>query len=229
MQQKEKLNELIGAIHEKDELLDSQEDFLIKENKKHVKVKNAYAQEVEKCEKLTSELSTCHDIISNLRNENAKLIAKVEKVNVSDDSLVKLKNDNASLIAKIDKLNESLSTLKIENDKLISKAKDLNVCNISISNLRDENAILHAKIDELNACKPSTSTVSHVSICTRCRDVNVDAIHDHIAMIKQQNDHIAKLDAKIAEHELNNEKFKFARSMLYSGRHPGIKDGIGFQ
>jgi hypothetical protein len=31
MQQKEKLNELIGAIHEKDELLDSQEEFLIKE------------------------------------------------------------------------------------------------------------------------------------------------------------------------------------------------------
>jgi hypothetical protein len=47
MQQKEKLNELINAIHEKDELLDSQEDFLIKENKKHVKVKNAYAQEIE--------------------------------------------------------------------------------------------------------------------------------------------------------------------------------------
>jgi hypothetical protein len=46
MQQKEKLNELIGAIHEKDELLYSQEDFLIKENKRHVKVKNAYAQEV---------------------------------------------------------------------------------------------------------------------------------------------------------------------------------------
>jgi hypothetical protein len=47
MQQKEKLNELISAIHEKDELLDSQEDLLIKENKKHVKVKNAYALEVE--------------------------------------------------------------------------------------------------------------------------------------------------------------------------------------
>jgi hypothetical protein len=44
MKQKEKLNELIEAIHEKDELLDSQEDFLIKENKKHVKLKNAYAQ-----------------------------------------------------------------------------------------------------------------------------------------------------------------------------------------
>jgi hypothetical protein len=41
MQQKEKLNELISVIHEKDELLDSQEDFLIKENKKHVKVKKS--------------------------------------------------------------------------------------------------------------------------------------------------------------------------------------------
>jgi hypothetical protein len=200
MQQKEKLNELIGAIHEKDELLDSQEEFLIKENKKHVKVKIAYAQDLEKCEKLTSELSTCHDTISNLRNENAKLIAKVEKLNVCDDSHVNLKNDNANLIAKIDKLNESISSLKIENDKLFSKAKDINVCNVSISNLRNKNAMLHAKIDELNACKPSTSTVDHVSICMRCRDINVDAIHDHLALIKEQNDHIAQLTAKINEH-----------------------------
>jgi hypothetical protein len=229
MQQKEKLNELFIAIHDKDELLDSQEDFLIKENKRHVKVKNACALEVEKCEKLTSELSTCHDVISNLRNENAKLIAKVKNLHVCDDSLVSLRNDNTSLITKIDKLNASLSSPKIENEKLIAKAKELNDCNISISNLRDENAILHAKIVELNSCKPSTSTIEHVTICTRCRDVNIDAIHDHMAMIKQQNDHIAKLDAKIAEHELENENFKFARSMLYSGRCPGIKDGIGFQ
>jgi hypothetical protein len=53
MDQNKKLNELIEAINEKDELLDSQEDFLIKENKKFVKLKNAYAQEVEKCENLT--------------------------------------------------------------------------------------------------------------------------------------------------------------------------------
>jgi hypothetical protein len=41
--------------------------------------------------------------------------------------------------------------------------------------------------------------------------------------------HIAQLSAKINEHDLENENFKFARSMLYSGRRPGIKDGIGFQ
>jgi hypothetical protein len=101
MQQKEKLNELTGAIHEKDELLDSQEEFLIKENKKHVKLKNSYAQEVEKCENLTKELSMRHDSITNLRNENA------------------------SLNAKIDKLNESISSLRTENASLISKVKDL--------------------------------------------------------------------------------------------------------
>jgi hypothetical protein len=229
MQQKEKLNELIGAIHEKDELLDSQEEYLIKENKKHVKVKNAYAQEIEKCENLTKELSICHDTISNLRAENANLFAKVEKLNACDNSITNLKNDNASLIAKIDKLNESISSLKIENASLISKAKDLNVCNVSISNLRNENAILHVEIDEINDCKPSTSTVDHVTICTRCRDINVDVIHDHLALMKEQNDHIAQLTAKINEHEIENEKFKVARSMLYSGRRTGIMDGIGFQ
>jgi hypothetical protein len=135
MQQKEKLNELIGSIHEKDELLDSQEEFLVKENKKHVKLKNSYAQEVEKCENLTKELSMCHDSITNLRNENA------------------------SLHANIDKLNESISSLRTENASLISKVKDLNVCNDSISCLRDENTILNAKIEELKSCKPSTSTV----------------------------------------------------------------------
>jgi hypothetical protein len=105
----------------------------------------------------------------------------------------------------------------------------LNVCNDYISCLRDENVRLNAKIEELNTCKPSTSTVEHISICTRCRDINVEAIDDHLSMIKKQNDHIAKLDAKIAEHELENENFKFAHSMLYNGRHPSIKDNIGFQ
>jgi predicted RNase H-like nuclease (RuvC/YqgF family) len=139
---------------------------------------------------LTKELSTCHDFISNLRTENANLFAKVEKLNACDDSIT---NDNASLIAKIDKLNESIASLKTENDKLISKAKDLNVCNESISYLRNENAMLKSKIDELNVCKPSTSSMDHITIYSRCRDINVDVIHDHLALINKQNDHIAQL------------------------------------
>jgi hypothetical protein len=181
---RKKINELIETINEKDDILECQEDLLVKENKKFVKLKNAYALEVEKCENLSKQLSMCHDSISSLRTENDNLISKIEK---------------------------------------------LNVCNDSFSCIRDDNIRLNAKIEELNTCKPSTSTICHVTICTRYRDVNIEAMNDHLALIKQQNDHIAKLTAKIAEHELENENFKFARSMLYNGRRPGIKDGIGFQ
>jgi uncharacterized phage infection (PIP) family protein YhgE len=158
--QKKKINELIETINEKDDILESQKDLLIKENKKFVKLKNAYALEVEKCENLSIELNDCND---------------------------------------------------------------------SISYLRTGNASLNTKIEELSACNVSTSTIEHVTICTRFRDVNIDAMNDHLAMIKEQNDHIAKLNAKIVEHELENENFNFARSMLYNGRRPSIKDGIGFQ
>jgi hypothetical protein len=140
-------------------------------------------------------------------------LAKVDS-NACDVSIPNLRNDNIDLNAKIEELNISLAILRNENENLIAKAKDLDVCNVTISNLRSENDILHAKVVELKSCKPSTSTIEHVSICTRCRDVDINAIHDHMVLIKQQNDHIAKLDAKIAEHELENEKFKFARSML---------------
>jgi hypothetical protein len=51
MDQKKKLNGLIETINEKDGLLECQEDLLVKENKMFVKLKNAYALEVEKCEK----------------------------------------------------------------------------------------------------------------------------------------------------------------------------------
>jgi hypothetical protein len=137
MDQKKKINELIETINEKDDILESQEDLLVKENKKFVKLKNAYALEVEKCENLS---------------------------------------------------------------------KELNIYNDSISYLRSENASLNAKIEELNTCNVSTSTIEHVTICTRCRNVNINAMDDHIVMIKEQNDHIAKLNAKIVEHELENKK-----------------------
>jgi hypothetical protein len=184
MEQKKKLNELIETINEKDDLLECQEHLLVKENKKIVKLKNAYAQEVEKCETLSKELSICHDSISSLRTENASLVSKIEKFNVC---------------------NESISSLKFESDNL------------------------NAKMEKLSICKASTSTVENVTICARCKDINVEAIDDHLSIIKQQNDHIATLNAKIAEHELENENFKFARSMLYNGRRPSINDGIGFQ
>jgi chromosome segregation ATPase len=107
---------------------------LLKKIKKHVKVKNAYAQELEKYENLTKELSICHDSITSLRNENASLVSKIKDLNICNESISSLRNENASLVSKI---------------------KKLNVCNDSISCLRDENGMLKSKIDELNICKPS--------------------------------------------------------------------------
>jgi hypothetical protein len=93
----------------------------------------------------------------------------------------------------------------LEVEKCENLSKELSIRNDSISCLRTENVNLNAKIEELNASNISTSTIEHVTICTRRRDVNIDAMNDHLAMIKEQNDHIAKLNAKIAEHELENE------------------------
>jgi hypothetical protein len=56
IEQKEKINELIKSINEKDEVLECQEDLHVKENKIFVKLKDSFALEVEKCENLTKEL-----------------------------------------------------------------------------------------------------------------------------------------------------------------------------
>jgi hypothetical protein len=85
MEQKKKLNELIETINEKDDLLECQEDLLVKENKKFVKLKNTYALEVEKCDNLSKELSICNNSISCLRIENENLVSKIEKLNVCND------------------------------------------------------------------------------------------------------------------------------------------------
>jgi hypothetical protein len=91
MDQKKKLNELIETINEKDDLLEWQEDLLVKENKKIVKLKNAYALEVEKYENLSKELRICNNSISCLRDENASLVSKIEKLNICNDSISSLR------------------------------------------------------------------------------------------------------------------------------------------
>jgi hypothetical protein len=61
---------------------------------KNVKLKNAYALEVEKCENLSKELSMSHDSITSLRTENDNLVSKIEKLNVCNDSNSYLRDEN---------------------------------------------------------------------------------------------------------------------------------------
>jgi hypothetical protein len=148
---------LIKTINEKDEIMECQEDLLVKENKTFVKLKDAFSLEDEKYKNLTKELNTCNDSISCLKTENVSLIAK---------------------------------------------------------------------IDELNACHVPTSTIEHVTICTRCRDIDVNAINGHLAMIKEQNDHVVKLNAKIVEHELENEKIKLLVVRFTMGDALALRMGL---
>jgi hypothetical protein len=104
---------------------------------------------------------------------------------------------------KIVKLKNAFS---LEVEKCKNLTNELKASNDSISCLKYENASLIAKIEELNACLVPTSTIEHVTICTRCRDIDVIAMNDHLALIKEENDHIVTLNAKIAEHENENEK-----------------------
>jgi hypothetical protein len=83
IEQNEKINELIKTINEKDKILKCQEDLLVKENKKYVKLKDAFALEVDKCKNLTKKLNTNNDSITCLKTENASFIAKIEELNAA--------------------------------------------------------------------------------------------------------------------------------------------------
>jgi hypothetical protein len=63
--------------------------------------------------------------------------------------------------------------------------------------LKTKNVDLRNKIEKLNIAHASTSLLDHVSICTRCKYVDVDALIENVALINSQNEHIAKLDAEI--------------------------------
>jgi hypothetical protein len=83
-------------------------------------------------------------------------------------------------------------------------ACDLSSCHASISSLKNINDDLNAIMKKLNV---SSSSLEYVSIYTRCKD--------------QLN-----VELKTCKHDV--EKVKFARDAFTIGRHPFIKDGLGF-
>jgi hypothetical protein len=102
----------------------------------------------------------------------------------------------------------------------------LSSCHDSISSLKRSNADLNARIEKLDI---ASSFVEHVSICNRCKDFDVDACNNHVSTISKLNDEIANLNAKLKTCKSECEKIKFVRDAYTIGRHPSIKDGLGFQ
>jgi hypothetical protein len=71
--------------------------------------------------------------------------------------------------------------------------------------------------------------VKHVSICNRCKDVDIDACNTHATTIFKLNNDVANLNAQLKTCKSENDKIKFARDAYTIGRHPSTKDGLRFQ
>jgi hypothetical protein len=133
----DKINELIDALNEKDRLLEKQEDILYEEHDKFISVQKSLAVEIKKNEILSSELSTCHESISSLKNLNDEFNAKLEKVSATSPcvdhvfifnrcrdvdfdehgtTIAKLNNEVASLNAQLKTCKDDYEKLKFSRD-----------------------------------------------------------------------------------------------------------------
>jgi uncharacterized protein (DUF927 family) len=63
----------------------------------------------------------------------------------------------------------------------------------------------------------------------RCKDFDVDAYDEHLIAITTLNDEVASLNAQLNTCKSDFDKLKFARESYTIGRHPSIKDGLGFR
>jgi hypothetical protein len=74
----------------------------------------------------------------------------------------------------------------------------------------------------------ASSSLEHVFTCNRCKDFDIDACNNHASTITKLNDEIVQLNVQLKTCKNEVEKVKFARGAFTIGRHPFIKDGIGF-
>jgi hypothetical protein len=114
--------------------------------------------------------------------------------------------------------------LEIKKNEILSS--ELSTCHDSISSLKTLNDDLNTKLEKFNV---ASSSVEHVVICNRCKYFNIDACNEHASTILKLNNDVVSLNAQLKTCKDNYEKLKFARDAYTIGRHPSIKDGLGFQ
>jgi hypothetical protein len=103
---------------------------------------------------------------------------------------------------------------------------ELSTCHESISSIKSVNDDLNAKLEVANK---SSSCIEHVVICNRCKYFNIDACSEHLISIAKLNGEVASLNAQVKTSKNDFDKLKFARDAYTIGRHPSIKDGLGFR
>jgi hypothetical protein len=155
---------------------------------------------------------------------------KIDKINELIDALNEknrlLEKQEDLLYEEHDKFVSAQNSLALEVKRNEMLSCELSTCHESISSLKSINDDLNTKLEIANK---SSSCVEHVVICNRCKDFNVDACSEHLISISKLNDEVASLNAQLKTSKNDLDKLKFARDAYTIGRHPSIKDGLGFK
>jgi hypothetical protein len=154
----------------------------------------------------------------------------IDKINELIDALNEknrlLEKQEDLLYEEHDKFVSAQNSLGLEVKRNEMFSCELSTCHESISNLKSINDDLNAKLEVANK---SSSCIDHVVICNRCKDFNVDACNEHLISISKLNNEVASLNAQLKTSKSEFDKLKFARDAYTIGRHPSIKDGLGFK
>jgi hypothetical protein len=155
--------------------------------------------------------------------------AKVEKINELIDALNEkdrlLERQEDILYEEHDNFVSVQKSLALELKRNEVLTSEISACHKTMSSLKSVNYDLNAKLEKANK---SSSCVEHVSVCNRCKDFDVDACDEHLMSITKLNDEVASLNVQLKTCKINFDQLKFARDAYSVGRHPSIKDGLGF-
>jgi hypothetical protein len=124
----DKINEIIDALNEKDRPLEKQEDILYEEHDKFISVQKSLALEIKKNEILSSELSSCHESNSSLKNLTDELNAKLEKVNETSSCVEHVIMCNRCKDFDIDACDEHVTSIAKLNNEVASFNAQLKTC-----------------------------------------------------------------------------------------------------
>jgi hypothetical protein len=132
----DKINELIDTLNEKDRLLEKQEDILYEEHDKFVSVQKSLALEINRNEMLSSELSTSHESMSNLKNLNDELNAKLEEANATSSCVEHVVICNRCKGFDVNACDEHVTSIAKLNNEVASLNAQLKTCKDDFENLK---------------------------------------------------------------------------------------------
>src|SRR5688572_13245547 len=155
---------------------------------------------------------------------------KVDKINELIDALndrnILLEKQEDLLYEEHDKFVEAQKSLALEIKRNEMLSSELSSCHETIAKLKSFNDDLNARLE---VASKSNSCVEIVETCNRCKDFDIDACSDHLVSISKLNDELASLNAQLKTSKNEFDKLKFARDAYTIGRHPSIKDGLGYK